>query len=134
MNPKSTKSERAARASHRGARPPGRAVPHASRSAKRQARRRSEAEIQRASERDRDSPELTDAELAAPKPAGEGLPGERREGLRKRRPGQRGRQKAPTKKMVTLRLDRDVLEHFRASGPGWQRRLNDALRKELSGR
>jgi uncharacterized protein (DUF4415 family) len=32
---------------------------------------------------------------------------------------------------VTLRLDRDVLEHFRASGPGWQRRLNDVLRKEL---
>ena len=76
----------------------------------------------------------TDAELAALKPAGEVLPGELLEGLRKRRPGQRGPQKAPTKKRVTLRLDRDVLEHFRASGPGWQRGLNDALRKELPGR
>ncbi len=30
---------------------------------------------------------------------------------------------------VTLRLDSDVLEHFRADGPGWQDRLNAALRK-----
>ena len=33
-----------------------------------------------------------------------------------------------TKELVTLRIDRDVLERFRASGPGWQTRLNDALR------
>jgi uncharacterized protein (DUF4415 family) len=33
-----------------------------------------------------------------------------------------------TKEMVTLRLDKDVLERFRASGPGWQTRLNDVLR------
>jgi uncharacterized protein (DUF4415 family) len=41
----------------------------------------------------------------------------------------RGAQKAPTKQLVSLRLDRDVLEHFRASGEGWQSRLNAALRK-----
>src|SRR5215469_684353 len=33
-----------------------------------------------------------------------------------------------TKEMVTLRLDKDVLERFRAGGPGWQTRLNDVLR------
>ena len=33
------------------------------------------------------------------------------------------------KEMVSLRLDRDILDHFQASGPGWQDRINDALRK-----
>ncbi|MEO5808186.1 BrnA antitoxin family protein [Devosia sp.] len=32
------------------------------------------------------------------------------------------------KEMVTLRLDRDVLEHFQDEGPGWQERINAALR------
>jgi uncharacterized protein (DUF4415 family) len=31
--------------------------------------------------------------------------------------------------MVSLRLDRDILDHFQADGPGWQDRINDALRK-----
>lgn len=29
---------------------------------------------------------------------------------------------------VTLRIDEDVLEHFQADGPGWQDRVNAALR------
>jgi uncharacterized protein (DUF4415 family) len=33
------------------------------------------------------------------------------------------------KEQVTLRIDRDVLEHFQQDGPGWQDRLNAALRK-----
>ena len=33
------------------------------------------------------------------------------------------------KELVSLRIDQDVLEHFQASGPGWQDRINDALRK-----
>jgi len=33
------------------------------------------------------------------------------------------------KEAVTLRIDQDVLEHFREGGPGWQDRINDALRK-----
>ena len=33
------------------------------------------------------------------------------------------------KEQVTLRLDRDVLDHFQAAGPGWQERINAALRK-----
>ena len=40
--------------------------------------------------------------------------------------------KAPSlpgaKEMVSLRIDRDVLDHFQESGPGWQDRINDALR------
>jgi uncharacterized protein (DUF4415 family) len=32
------------------------------------------------------------------------------------------------KRMVTLRLDADLLGRLRKTGPGWQRRLNDALR------
>ncbi len=33
-----------------------------------------------------------------------------------------------TKELVTLRIDRDILDRFRAGGPGWQTRLNDVLR------
>lgn len=33
------------------------------------------------------------------------------------------------KEQVTLRIDQDVLEHFQQGGPGWQDRINDALRK-----
>jgi uncharacterized protein (DUF4415 family) len=49
-----------------------------------------------------------------------------------RRPGQRGPQKAPTKQQVTLRLDRELLAHFRRGGRGWQTRLNDTLRRLVS--
>ena len=33
------------------------------------------------------------------------------------------------KETVSLRIDRDVLEVFQADGPGWQERINVALRK-----
>jgi len=33
------------------------------------------------------------------------------------------------KETVSLRIDRDVLDHFQAEGPGWQDRINAALRK-----
>lgn len=33
------------------------------------------------------------------------------------------------KRQVTLRLDAQVLDRFRADGPGWQTRINEALRK-----
>lgn len=42
-----------------------------------------------------------------------------------------GRPKGSNKEQVSLRLDRDVLERFRAGGPGWQTRINDALRKAV---
>jgi uncharacterized protein (DUF4415 family) len=33
------------------------------------------------------------------------------------------------KRQVTLRLDPDVIARFKAGGPGWQSRMNGALRK-----
>ncbi|MGC6329890.1 BrnA antitoxin family protein [Rhizorhabdus sp. FW153] len=43
---------------------------------------------------------------------------------------QRGRPKADkTKKLVSLRLDRDVVDWFKQSGAKWQTRINDELRK-----
>ena len=33
------------------------------------------------------------------------------------------------REQVTLRIDQDVLEHFQSGGPGWQDRINEALRK-----
>lgn len=33
------------------------------------------------------------------------------------------------KELVSLRIDQDVLEYFQEGGPGWQDRINDALRK-----
>jgi uncharacterized protein (DUF4415 family) len=80
-----------------------------------------------------DSPKLTDEELASLRPAREALPPEIFEALTKRKPGQRGPQKAPTKTVVSLRIDRDILEHFKSGGAGWQSRINEALRKAIGG-
>src|SRR2546430_3256588 len=45
-------------------------------------------------------------------------------------PVRRGRPKAAKRKtLLSVRLDNDIIDHFRATGPGWQRRINDALRK-----
>jgi uncharacterized protein (DUF4415 family) len=41
--------------------------------------------------------------------------------------------KAPSipgaKEQVSLRIDRDILDYFQDAGPGWQERINEALRK-----
>ena len=44
----------------------------------------------------------------------------------------RGPQKAPTKHLVSLRLDPDVIAHFKTQGAGWQTRINKALRKVMA--
>jgi uncharacterized protein (DUF4415 family) len=46
-----------------------------------------------------------------------------------RRPGRP--QSETVKKLVSLRLDPDIIEQFRATGPGWQSRINAALREYL---
>jgi uncharacterized protein (DUF4415 family) len=33
------------------------------------------------------------------------------------------------KELVSLRIDRDVLDYFQEEGPGWQERINEALRR-----
>ncbi|TMJ86188.1 MAG: hypothetical protein E6G76_15105 [Alphaproteobacteria bacterium] len=35
------------------------------------------------------------------------------------------------KEFVSLRLDRDILDHFQDAGPGWQDRINETLRKVI---
>ena len=49
-----------------------------------------------------------------------------------RRPGRP--QSENTKKLVSLRLDPDIIERFRATGPGWQSRINAVLREYLQKR
>ena len=45
----------------------------------------------------------------------------------------RGRPPAATpKQLVSLRLDQDVIARFRATGPGWQSRINELLREHLA--
>jgi uncharacterized protein (DUF4415 family) len=41
----------------------------------------------------------------------------------------RGPNRAPTKKLVSLRLSPEVLKHFKADGPGWQTRIDETLVK-----
>ena len=45
--------------------------------------------------------------------------------------GQRGPQKTPTKVQISLRIDRDVLEAYKATGEGYLSRMNSALRTTL---
>lgn len=76
---------------------------------------------------DDDNPEWTEADFARARPGTEVLPPEVLTAFKRFR----GSQKSPTKQQVTLRLDRDLLERFRAGGPGWQSRINETLRKAV---
>lgn len=75
-----------------------------------------------------DAPELTADFLAR---------AELRDGEKVLRPAdgaltRRGRPKlANPKRQVTLRLDGDLIDSLRETGPGWQRRVNDILRKAV---
>jgi uncharacterized protein (DUF4415 family) len=84
-----------------------------------------EAEIQREIAADPDAPEATDEELAQGRPFAEMFP-ELAEKMR-RNIGGRPRLEKP-KKSVHLRLDQDVIDKFKATGPGWQTRINEALK------
>jgi len=71
-----------------------------------------DAIINRGIRADPDAPEATAADLA-----------------RARKPGRPPA--AHTKMQLTVRYDRDVVEAFKAGGPGWQTRMNDVLRQWL---
>lgn len=44
-----------------------------------------------------------------------------------------GSKNATSKAQIALRIDADVLEAYKQGGPGWQTRMNDALRRGLGG-
>ena len=73
-------------------------------------------------------PPLTDAALRALQPTGK-LPA-----TLQRKLGVRGPQRTPTKERITIRLSHDVVEQFRATGDGWQTRIDTALQEWLSAR
>ncbi len=80
--------------------------------------------------------ELTAEDLTLFKPAAEVLPPELYAGLlamnRDRKTKLRGRPKAAvTKERITIRLSQEVVERFRASGDGWQTRVDAALKEWL---
>lgn len=77
---------------------------------------------------DDENPEWTD-ETSARSVRLEGLPASLRAKLRSR--GERGPQKTPTKIQTAVRYDADIIAAFKADGPGWQTRMNDALRQWL---
>ncbi|MBV8849500.1 MAG: BrnA antitoxin family protein [Methylobacteriaceae bacterium] len=83
---------------------------------------------------DDDAPEFTDEQLAGMRPAREVLPPDFYAMVTKRRPGQRGPGKKPAKVAMTIRVDADTLAALKASGAGWQRRVNDVLRQAVNKR
>jgi len=85
-----------------------------------------EARIQAGIALDPDNPELTAEDFARMRPASEMHPE-----IVERWRRTRGPQRAPTKRLVSLRLDPDLLERLRAEGPGWQRRANELLRRAV---
>jgi uncharacterized protein (DUF4415 family) len=76
-----------------------------------------------------DNPEWTAEEMAEAKPFAEVLPESAASARRVR-----GKQKTPTKQLVSLRLDRSVVDAFKAEGPGWQSRINEALKRAIGRR
>ena len=45
----------------------------------------------------------------------------------------RGVQKNPTKVAISIRLDNDVIDAFKAQGKGWQTQINNILRESVLG-
>lgn len=71
---------------------------------------------------------LTNSELALLRPAREVLPNI----VAAHKVGVRGPQKAPKKVPLSIRLSPDVVAHFKSTGPGWQQRMDHALRDAIA--
>jgi uncharacterized protein (DUF4415 family) len=76
---------------------------------------------------DADNPEWTAAEARKAK-SFSALPKTLQTKLARRA---RGAQRAPTKERITIRLSPEVVETFRATGTGWQTRMDAALQDWL---
>ena len=83
---------------------------------------------------DPDNPELTEEDFDR-MVAVENLSPEMQEIILKAFPKTklRGPQKAPRKVPVSIRLSPEVVAHFKAGGPGWQSRIDEALKKIAKG-
>lgn len=87
--------------------------------------RLTEEQIQRMIASDPDASEATDEQLSSARPFDEAFPA-LADAMRK---NVGGRPKAQNPKVaVSLRLDQEVIERFKSGGPGWQTRMNNALR------
>lgn len=75
-------------------------------------------------EKDGEVRELTAEDMAAFRPIQEVLPPQLLKKI-----GVRGPQREPTKDRINIRISHEVLEHFRSTGPGWQTRIDEALRE-----
>lgn len=73
------------------------------------------------------NPEWSEKDFRRARPLVEMLPPETAAAVRRYR-GQRGPQRSPTKELISIRLDRDVVAALRATGAGWQARANEALK------
>jgi len=73
---------------------------------------------------DEDNPEWTEEDFARAL-RGDDIPAHIRAAFPK---SKGGRPKGSNKEQVALRLDKDVIAKLRATGPGWQTRINEALR------
>ncbi len=73
--------------------------------------------------------ELTREDLHTMRTAAEVLPANLVDILPKRKPGQRGAQKQPTKVAVTMRYSQEVINYFKSTGEGWQTRMDEALKE-----
>ena len=74
---------------------------------------------------DKDNPEWTKKDFDKARPPQDILPAEVLAAF----PKTRGAQKAEKKIPVSIRLSPDVVEHFKSTGPGWQGRIDEALKK-----
>jgi uncharacterized protein (DUF4415 family) len=83
-----------------------------------------DAEIRKAAAADPDNPPLDDRSFVAARPAADVAPDLVRESG-----GRRAPRRSRVKALVSLRLDREVIEHFQGKGRNWQAQINDALRK-----
>lgn len=80
--------------------------------------------MSRETEFDHDNPEWTEEDFRKARPASQ-LPPE----ILKAFPRTRGPQIAPKKIPVSIRLSPEVIEHFKSTGPGWQSRIDEVLKK-----
>jgi uncharacterized protein (DUF4415 family) len=82
---------------------------------------------------DDDNPEWVAADFARARPAAEVLPAlfGAQQSAQMLVPKRRGRPAGVTKVSTTVRFDAEVLARFKASGPGWQTRMDVALKDWL---